>query len=469
MAFLQKLISTVGVIELVSAILTGLVSALMMASPLVIALIATIGALVPLCARLYWRSAHAIRQFERIETQLEQAIDAIKAGSDLAERVDQLETGLQAIKVLNDEISRLADRAAQAEGRIVNLDTRTTDLAKTATTLRSGLITERVDQLDTGLQAIKVLNDEISRLADRAAQAEGRIVNLDTRTTDLAKTATTLRSGLIQVARGARLPHGFYGIDVFDPEVDMLPLLASVIAQRTAIDVGANRGEWTAALRRAGFSVDAFEPLPELSVALGQRFRDDPHVRVHAMACSDQIGTATLHTVDISDGQHDSTLFSSLNEHPVFSGFAFSSGMMVPTTTLNNALADGKRLQVGLLKIDTEGHDLAVLRGATRIDAQVLLVEFWDKEHVFNKGEVRNTLGDYLTAIEQERYPFHVIFWRQSGFDQFGVTIGGMETPPGSWGNVLFLSDEKLLKMLMHWAGETYGLRHLHVIIPCNS
>jgi FkbM family methyltransferase len=412
MAFLQKLISTVGVIELVSAILTGLVSTLMMASPLVIALIATIGALVPLCARLYWRSAHAIRQFERIETQFEQAIDAINAGSDL---------------------------------------------------------TERVDQLDTRLQAIKVLNDEISRLADRAAQTEGRIVNLDTRTTDLAKTATTLRSGLIQVARGARLPHGFYGIDVFDPEVDMLPLLASVIAPRTAIDVGANRGEWTAALRRAGFSVDAFEPLPELSVALGQRFRDDPHVRVHAMACSDQIGTATLHTVDISDGQHDSTLFSSLNEHPVFSGFAFSGGMMVPTTTLNNALADGKRLQVGLLKIDTEGHDLAVLRGATRIDAQVLLVEFWDKEHVFNTGAVRNTLGDYLTAIDQERYPFHVIFWRQSGFDQFGVTIGGMETPPGSWGNVLFLSDEKLLKMLMHWAGETYGLRHLHVIIPCNS
>ena len=47
----------------------------------------------------------------------------------------------------------------------------------------------------------------------------------------------------------------------FDPEIDILPTLARVLKSKKSIDVGANRGEFTAALRRSGFNVDSFEPM----------------------------------------------------------------------------------------------------------------------------------------------------------------------------------------------------------------
>jgi FkbM family methyltransferase len=291
-----------------------------------------------------------------------------------------------------------------------------------------------------------------------------KIGGLSTATDDLTKTATLLRSSLTNVTRGENLPFEFYGIDVFEPEIDVLPLLAAAVQVRTAIDVGANRGALTAALRRVGFSVDAFEPLPELAAGLNQRFSGDDKVKIHAVACSNQTGSAQLHTVEAPITADDNTLFSSLEPHPVFSGFEFTGAINVPMTTLNAAMAKDSILKVGLLKIDTEGHDLAVLSGANLIEPEVLLVEFWDREHVFNAGMVGNTLEDYLAAIDQERYPFHLVFWRQSGFDQFGISVGGSDTPAASWGNVMFLSDEKLFKTLINWAGHTYGVHRLDMV-----
>ncbi len=455
-AFVHNLRSTTGVIELISATLAGLVAFWMKATLPFIALIMTIGLLVPLCARLYRQSARAARLFGQLDSNVQALHEAYRTIADRQETLASFSTPLML------GVKDLETRSAQLERAVDGLRGSFEDAAGFSVSLA-----HRVDEVQAALEVgIASLKEVADAQKGEVLAVKGRLTGLDTVTADLSKTATTIRSGLMHIARGDRLPHIFYGIDVFDPELDMLPLLASAIEPRTAIDVGSNRGALTAALRRAGFSVDAFEPLPELAVALGQRFADDPHVRIHAVACSDEIGSAKLHTVNVSDDQHDNTLFSSLTEHPVFSGFEFSGGITVPTTTLDKALADEQRLKVGLLKIDTEGHDLAVLRGATRIDAQVLLVEFWDKEHVFNAGKVRNTLRDYLAAVDRQRYPFHLILWRQSGFDQFGVTIGGMETPQGSWGNIVFSSDEKLVKMLRHWAGETYGTNHVYVVAP---
>ncbi|MGL4637685.1 MAG: FkbM family methyltransferase [Beijerinckiaceae bacterium] len=301
------------------------------------------------------------------------------------------------------------------------------------------------------------LRNEIGQLSNKALWSENKIALLDIKSNEATRLAALARGGIMNLSRGERLPHEFYGVDVFDPELDMLPVLASLVEPKTAIDVGANRGSLTAALRNSGFSVDCFEPLPELAEALQKRFSNDPNVKIHALACSDTVGSAELHTVTSTDDDRDDTLFSSLNEHPVFPGLEFSGNVTVPTTTLDHALARKNRLRVGLLKTDTEGHDLAVLRGASRIDAAALLVEFWDKDHVFNAGKVRNTIQDYLDAVDIKKYPYHIVLWRQSGFSEFGLIVGGTDTPPGSWGNILFSPDIRLINSLSEWAKLTYG------------
>lgn len=135
------------------------------------------------------------------------------------------------------------------------------------------------------------------------------------------------------------------------------------------VDVGANRGDFTATVRRLEprSRVLAIEPGPSVASALADRFATDPHVSVDARALSDQSGTAVLHETQVSE-------FSSLL--PIRDYMPIVSDTEIRTTTLDD-LATGP---VRLLKIDVQGHELPVLRGAGRTlgatDAVVLEVVF---------------------------------------------------------------------------------------------
>src|SRR5262249_50647461 len=75
-----------------------------------------------------------------------------------------------------------------------------------------------------------------------------------------------------------------------DPELHWLSKLVG--DGRRAIDIGANRGVYTYWLSKICDAVEAFEPNPQLAGALASAgFKG---VRVHALALSDQAGTAEL-------------------------------------------------------------------------------------------------------------------------------------------------------------------------------
>jgi FkbM family methyltransferase len=267
-----------------------------------------------------------------------------------------------------------------------------------------------------------------------------------------------LRIGLRDSFRRGHLDPALLDNRAFDPEPDIIAPLALVLGNRRAVDVGANRGEFAAALRRAGFEVDAFEPLPALAAELARRFRDDRLVRVHAMACSDQPGRAALHLSAERDAGVDATLFSSLSPHPMPESLAFERMVEVPVATLDDALAaDGGTLAVGLLKTDTEGHDLRVLAGATRIEAEAILAECWEAGFPFNAGQVANRLEDYLAFVDRQRYPHHMLMWRGPDAGEYGISENPETMPARSWGNVLFLRSAAAMAAVLDFAEEWYG------------
>ena len=123
-----------------------------------------------------------------------------------------------------------------------------------------------------------------------------------------------------------------------------------------AIDVGANEGSYIHFMCRHARRVYAFEPVPWLADRLRQKFRS--RVTVKALALSDAAGHARLR-IPVVDGELITGL-SSLDTPA--SANAEMREFEVETATLDDAYAG----DAGFIKIDVEGHEDAVLRGARR-------------------------------------------------------------------------------------------------------
>jgi FkbM family methyltransferase len=131
----------------------------------------------------------------------------------------------------------------------------------------------------------------------------------------------------------------------------------------TAFDVGAHVGDWTASLLaladRFGFEVrvHAFEPSRIAFERLKQRFGQRSAGRVRAVhaALSDRAGAGILHMV--GDFALSNSLYPPLHGEPV-------DAEEVPLITLDGYCSSEGIDRIDLVKIDAEGHDLAILSGA---------------------------------------------------------------------------------------------------------
>lgn len=158
-----------------------------------------------------------------------------------------------------------------------------------------------------------------------------------------------------------------------EPELWLVPRLLA--GRSRAIDVGANRGVWSVQLARSARAVEAFEPNPacvrELRRVVGGR------VRIHSVALSDHAGQATLRFDPGNTGVATIERSNTLTQN---AGIRRIVEANVPVATLDSFGFD----DVGLIKIDVEGHEEAVLRGATqtlRTGRPSLVVETEDRHN----------------------------------------------------------------------------------------
>jgi FkbM family methyltransferase len=144
------------------------------------------------------------------------------------------------------------------------------------------------------------------------------------------------------------------------------------------IDVGANVGVYSIAASRFFKSVIAFEPdprsLPQLQRNVSMSSADN--VRVVPLALSDRKSEAQLY-FDPSNKGGSSLVSCAAGDAAV------SVGAEISTIPLDDFLEGERTDRIALVKIDVEGHEAGVLRGAQRMlyrDAPVLFVEVWTRE-----------------------------------------------------------------------------------------
>jgi FkbM family methyltransferase len=155
-----------------------------------------------------------------------------------------------------------------------------------------------------------------------------------------------------------------------------------------AVDVGAWWGPWTYWLSRRAAEVWSFEPNPDLAAFLTRVV--SPNVHVENVALSDRSGTATLHAPQAVGMDALSTLSDRHTD-------AGARRLEVQLRTL-----DAYGLEaVGFIKIDVEGHELEVLKGAEstiRRCAPTLLVEI---DQAFHERPIQRVF-DWLLDRDYE-------------------------------------------------------------------
>jgi len=110
-------------------------------------------------------------------------------------------------------------------------------------------------------------------------------------------------------------------------------------------------------------------------------------------------------------------------------------------------------IPLGVLKIDTEGHDLAVLRGLGPVRPELVACEYFTEGLYAGWEGARPEPAIALMAVLG--YHRYVATKRWSEFET--CVSGPMGFVPGQWGNLFFLSDalfERAESALSRFVGE---------------
>ena len=131
----------------------------------------------------------------------------------------------------------------------------------------------------------------------------------------------------------------------------------------SAVDIGANRGQFSLAVRRWApeAEVVAFEPLDRPASVFCKVFKDDSSVILHKTAIGPETGEATIHVSDADDSS--SLLPISKAQQRLFPGTGEISTVTIPVGRLADFVAPKEIVHPALLKIDVQGYELAVLEG----------------------------------------------------------------------------------------------------------
>ncbi len=155
------------------------------------------------------------------------------------------------------------------------------------------------------------------------------------------------------------------------------------------LDVGAADGTPDLYQRLPTARLDLFEPQPCHHDTLCRRVLSQRAGQLHPVALGEHDGSAQLALTGRTG--------ASLVARTKLDG-SVAETIEVPVRRLDSIIKSGDLRRPCLLKIDTEGYELAVLRGATEIlaeiDIAVVEVHF-DKPHLYKPYEIIDLLGEY--------------------------------------------------------------------------
>jgi FkbM family methyltransferase len=155
-----------------------------------------------------------------------------------------------------------------------------------------------------------------------------------------------------------------------------------------------------------------------------------------------------------SSQNYDPTLYNSLSEHPMLDDLFFDGTTIEVSVRSLESLWNSTAIpeEIGLLKIDAEGHDLEVIRGmGERQKPAVVVAEFWDANFVFGKPGEHDRLEELVCEMRRREYHRHIVIYRTGGDGDISFYCNQGRAIENSWGNAFFFLDYEIFKEALQW------------------
>lgn len=197
----------------------------------------------------------------------------------------------------------------------------------------------------------------------------------------------------------------YYGEYNPDETEKILELSSGCTGDTWCLDIGANIGVISQALLASGRNVVAYEPQPEVYNVLVQNINDSwdgksrfAHFNV---GVGSEAGTAQMPKVQYSSKGNFGGL--SLNTKSMYGSYE------VPVLSI-----DGQNFTnpIGFMKIDVEGYELEVLKGATETINRWKPILYIEDDRI----EKRAALRDYITKLGYKYEMHQPTLYREENF-----------------------------------------------------
>lgn len=203
------------------------------------------------------------------------------------------------------------------------------------------------------------------------------------------------------------------------------------------IDVGAHHGHSLEPFALRGWKVYAFEPDSVNRAILVTNWGLKRNVIISEKAVGDkELENVPFYTSNVSSG-----ISSVLKFHE-----SHQESEKIKMTTLSKLISENDIQSLNFLKVDTEGHDLFVLKGLdwNAIKPACILSEFDD----FKTKQVNYSLSEMYAFLEAQGYKILISEWhpiteygKKHAWRRF-ITDPRMVTATRAWGNLIAVIPE---------------------------
>lgn len=233
-----------------------------------------------------------------------------------------------------------------------------------------------------------------------------------------------------------------------DTEIKLINSLAPYLVNRNFIDVGAEKGEFALTMFEQGLCGILFEPMSRHHAELQQLVSRYADSKMYICAISNVDAKQKFYVATDSDGK-ELDYYHSLQKGDTPGIFEHSNFFEVECRSLLSLAEHGEIFSdIGILKIDTEGNDLNVLRGMGSLRPEIIICEY------FTQG---------LYAGWPEGGPESIITYMHGlGYHDFLATkrvgrlefvgLGTAAYQEKQWGNLFFFREDYYAKVQLEIA-----------------